>query len=199
MFLNGILPIDQIKDIRPSINLLTSIVPLKVFRAKYSLVLPVNEEYEQKNYLTSDELLNSYSLMKGYVTGRGLPDHAKSAKCLIKDFVTGHLLYCYAPPIVDQQLYQPYDDCEIKFQPKVITPQQKRVLNDGLDKDSFNERYFKQTESHVQSKGINGIQSNSNLSLNDKLVSDKPWREANKIKRNKREKLRRTYRHLDEH
>lgn len=197
MILNGILPVDQIKDFRPPINLLTSVVPLRVFQAKYSLILPANEEYQQKEYLTPDELLNSYSLMKGYVTGRGLPDHAKSAKCLIRDFVSGHLLYCYAPPCIEQTAFQPYDDCEIKFQPKHITPQQRRVLANGLDKDQFNERYFQQIESHAQTKGINGIQSGSSLSLNS--TTDKPWREANKVKRNKREKLRKTYRYLDEH
>lgn len=196
MILNGILPVDQIKDFRPPINLLTCVVPLRVFQAKYSLILPANEEYQQKQYLTSDELLNSYSLMKGYVTGRGLPDHAKSAKCLIRDFVSGHLLYSYAPPTVDQQKFQPYDDCEVKFQPKHITPQQRRVLANGLDKDEFNNRYFRQIESHAQTKGINGIQSGSSMSLNS---GDKPWREANKVKRNKREKLRKTYRYLDEH
>lgn len=198
MILNGILPIDQIKDYRPPVNLLTSIVPLRVFRTKYSLVLPVDDEFQQKEFLTTDQLLNSYSLMKGYVTGRGLPDHAKSAKCLIKDFVTGHLLYCYSPPTVDQQKYQPYDDCEFKFLPKQITPQQKRVLTGGLSKDEFDERYFKQIESHVQTKSINGIQSHSNLSL-DQSAGNKPWREMNKMKRNKREKLRKTYRYLDEH
>ena len=197
MILNGILPVDQIKDFRPPINLLVSVVPLRVFQAKYSLILPANEEYRQKEHLTSDELLNSYSLMKGYVTGRGLPDHAKSAKCLIRDFVSGHLLYCYAPPDVDQRKFQPYDDCEVKFLPKHITPQQRRVLTNGLDKDEFNERYFKQIESHAQTKGINGIRSGSSLSLDER--SDKPWREANKVKRNKREKLRKTYRYLDEH
>lgn len=198
MVLNGILPVDQIKDFRPPINLLTSVVPLRVFQAKYSLILPANEEYQRKEHLTADELLNSYSLMKGYVTGRGLPDHAKSAKCLIRDFVSGHLLYCYAPPSVEQPKFQPYDDCEVKFQPKHITPQQRRVLANGLDKDEFNERYFKQVESHAQMKGINGIQSGSSLSLSDG-GSDKPWREAIKVKRNKREKLRKTYRYLDEH
>lgn len=196
MILNGILPVDQIKDYRPPINLMTSVVPMRVFQDKYSLILPTNEEYQQKEYLTSDELLNSYSLMKGYVTGRGLPDHAKSAKCLIRDFVSGHLLYCYAPPTVEQQKFQPYDDCEVKFQPKHITPQQRRVLANGQDKDEFNERYFKQIESHAQTKGINGIQSGSTLSLSG---SDKPWRDAIKVKRNKREKLRKTYRYLDEH
>ena len=197
MILNGILPIDQIKDYRPPINLLASIVPLKVFRTKYSLVLPVTSEYQQKEYLNSDELLNSYALMKGYVTGRALPDHAKSAKCVIKDFVTGSLLYCYAPPAINQTQFQPYANCEIKFQPKQITPQQKRALANGLGKEEFNERYFKQTESHAQLKGINGIQSNSSLSLSQN--EEKPWREANKLKRNKREKLRRQYRYLDEH
>lgn len=199
MVLNGILPIDQIKDYRPPVNLLASIVPLKVFQSKYSLVLPTNEEYEHKEFLTADELLTSYSLMKGYVTGRALPDHAKSAKCLIRDFVSGHLLFCYAPPTIEQKKFQPYDNCEIKFQPKIITPQQRRALNNGPTKDEFNDRYFSQIESHAQLKGINGIQSSSNLSLDTLNSSSKPWREANKLKRNKREKLRKTFRHLDEH
>lgn len=198
MILNGILPIDQIKDYKPPVNLLASIVPLKVFQANYSLVLPLDDEFQQKEFLTADELLNSYALMKGYVTGRGLPDHAKSAKCIIKDFVSGELLYSYAPPTVSQKQFQPFDDCEIKFLRKQITPQQRRVLTAGLSKDEFNERYFRQLESHAQTKGINGIQSaSSNLSLTGS--SDKPWREVNKLKRNKREKLRKTYRYLDEH
>ena len=203
MIINGILPIDQIRDFRPPINLLVTYIPLRVFQSVYSLILPSIKEISEKEFITSDQLLNAYSLMKGFVTGRGLPDHAKSAKCLIKDFVTGHLLYCWAPPSVDQNHFQPYDQCPVKFAPKHITPFQQRVIRDGLSREEFDAYYFSRLNITGKVKGINGYSTINSFEPQSESKhpgqSNKPWKELNKLKRNKREKLRRVFRYLDEH
>lgn len=38
----------------------------------------------------------------------GLPDHARSARYVLKDFVNGKLLYCHAPPGVKQEDYHKF-------------------------------------------------------------------------------------------
>lgn len=55
--------------------------------------------------LDASSLLQCYSTKRGFVTGniyiltigRALPDEAKAAKIMLKDFVNGRLLYCKLP------------------------------------------------------------------------------------------------------
>lgn len=64
MVVHGILPVDQMKDHVPPINLLTSLIPRHVLEAHYSIMIPKPLEGEDENRPpTAEELLNSYGCM----------------------------------------------------------------------------------------------------------------------------------------
>lgn len=62
MFLNGILPVDQMRDHVPPINLITSLIPRHILEEKYSIMLPKPLEGEdQERPPTDEEFLNAYA------------------------------------------------------------------------------------------------------------------------------------------
>jgi large subunit GTPase 1 len=36
--------------------------------------------------------------LKGFYTGRGLPNEAQASRFILKDYTNGHLIYCKLPP-----------------------------------------------------------------------------------------------------
>jgi len=99
MVLQGILPIDQLRDHVPCMNLMIQHVPVHVLEAKYGLVL------QQESQLTCEQLLGAYGVLRGFMTSGGRPDQARAARLLLKDYVAGRLLYCEAPPGIEQATY----------------------------------------------------------------------------------------------
>ena len=51
--------------------------------------------------LIQTAILNSI-FFRGFMKPGGVPDHYRAARLVLKDFVTGKLIYCQAPPNVDQ-------------------------------------------------------------------------------------------------
>ena len=44
--------------------------------------------------------------MRGFMKPGGVPDETRAARVILKDFVTGKLLVCKAPPGNDQGMYK---------------------------------------------------------------------------------------------
>lgn len=64
MILNGILPIDQMRDHIPPTNLLTSLIPRHVIEDRYGIMIPKPIEGEDPDRdPTAEELLNAYACM----------------------------------------------------------------------------------------------------------------------------------------
>lgn len=62
MIINGILPIDQMRDHVPPINLVCTLIPRHVLETKYSIMIPKPEEGEDADRPPfSEELLNAYA------------------------------------------------------------------------------------------------------------------------------------------
>ena len=78
------------------VSLLLTRVPSHVLENKYGLVLPRREE------INSERLLTAFGTLRGFMTAGGRPDQARSARIILKDYVSGKLLYCEAPPGVIQ-------------------------------------------------------------------------------------------------
>jgi len=117
MVLQGILPIDQLRDHVPCINLMIQHMPVHVLEAKYGLVL------QQESQLTCEQLLGAYGVLRGFMTSGGRPDQARAARLLLKDYVAGRLLYCEAPPGIEQATYHTH--------PREV----RRVFKDEKDKE----------------------------------------------------------------
>lgn len=62
MILNGILPVDQMRDHVPPVNLVTNLIPRHVLEDKYGIMLPKPLEGEDHDRApTDEELLNAYA------------------------------------------------------------------------------------------------------------------------------------------
>jgi large subunit GTPase 1 len=86
----GVIPIDNLRDIKSPMELVVRRIPKEMFETVYKIKLPV--EY------TASELLQIYSAYKGYVTGNGLPDENKAARTMLKDFNSGKILFVHLRP-----------------------------------------------------------------------------------------------------
>lgn len=102
MVCNGVLPIDQMKDYWPPVQVMAMNIPVTVFEDLYHITV----KYEGSKPSASD-ILQAYALRRGYFTGGALPDEAKSAKILLKDYVSGKLLFCKLPPTYDPTVSGP--------------------------------------------------------------------------------------------
>lgn len=199
LIVNGILPIDQMRDHWPPVNLVCSYIPRSTFEALYGINLPPPPEGEDPNRLpTAEELLTTYGSMRGYMAVNGTPDCPRTARYILKDFVNGRLLYCHPPPDVDPE---DFHDCGLvpkdlrekqsallKKKPKEAPPSQSK-----LDKD-----FFKKLNVGMHSKGSVNIRQTGGVSMGGGSVSGsttsiagKPWKKHNN--KGKREKLRRVY------
>jgi len=101
MVLQGILPIDQMRDHVPVITLLLTFIPPHVLESKYGLVLPRENGVHTK--LSSEQLLIAYGTLRGFMSLGGRPDQSKAARIFLKDYVSGKLLFCEAPPGMEQE------------------------------------------------------------------------------------------------
>ncbi|KAJ8939176.1 hypothetical protein NQ318_017073 [Aromia moschata] len=87
MILNGILPIDQMRDHVPPTNLVTSLIPRRVLESKYGIMLPAPMEGEDPDRPpTAEELLNAYAYNRGFMTANGQPDNSRAARYILKDY-----------------------------------------------------------------------------------------------------------------
>ena len=109
LIINGILPIDQMRDYTEPINLVLSHIPKVVFEMIYGVEMPKPKDGEDSERLcTAEELCTVYALGRGYMNHKGMPDVNRGSRYLLKDYVNGKLLYCYPPPNYseDPQLFQ---------------------------------------------------------------------------------------------
>lgn len=63
------------------------------------------------------------------MTSNGQPDQARSARYVLKDYVTGRLLYCIAPPTIEQSIYHTFPNKVRKATAEEDLPhQQQRAM-----------------------------------------------------------------------
>ncbi|BFZ23015.1 hypothetical protein BsWGS_26053 [Bradybaena similaris] len=213
LVINGILPIDELRDHVSPINLVCERIPRNVLEATYSImILRPSLDDNADRTPTAEELLNAYGAMRGFMNARGVPDGPRASRYILKDFVKGKLLYCEPPPGVDGASFQDKDRISVleKLRPacKVAPPQTR---------SSIDTEFFSQKQSKVHYRGSGGLSevvgasshapasrlSESSTLATDHLgsttsvnsLSSKPWKKHNN--RNKKEKLRRLHRDLD--
>jgi large subunit GTPase 1 len=97
LIINGILPVDQMRDYVEPINLLAHHIPKNVLEMVYgvSFKKPIEGKDPQ---LTAEDICSCYSTFRGYMNHKGMPDVNRGARYILKDYVNGKLLYCYPPP-----------------------------------------------------------------------------------------------------
>ncbi|KAH8289659.1 hypothetical protein KR054_008632 [Drosophila jambulina] len=203
MLLNGILPIDQMRDHVPAVNLLCERIPRHVLEDKYGIVIakPLEgEDMERPPH--SEELLLAYGYNRGFMTSNGQPDQARSARYVLKDYVNGRLLYAVGPPSVPQAEYHTFPERQRKaIEESQLPSQQQRAMR--IDKSSSKEldqQFFDNKPNHAHVKGRSNFPhvrlANDGTLVTSNDPAAKPWRH---VKKERREKLRKKFSHLDEH
>ncbi|XP_078038431.1 nucleostemin 3 [Augochlora pura] len=214
MILNGILPIDQMRDHVPPITLLGTLIPRHVIEDLYGIMLPLPIEGEDPDRPpTAEEILNAYGYNRGFMTQNGQPDNPRSSRYVLKDFVNGKLLYCVAPPTLEQDKFHTFPPRRRIISANKHLPAKTILANKGskTSSEDVDKVFFQNKFSNVHTKGMmgrmHGVYRGSSSdtgsvlgSTQSLLVEEKPWKKINKhSNKKKREKTRRLYAHLDRH
>ncbi|KPJ12361.1 Large subunit GTPase 1-like [Papilio machaon] len=136
---------------------------------------------------------------RGFMSAAGQPDVSRSARLFLKEAASGRLHWEQLPPG-----YQPAPlNCRIqekRNETRKPTPRETRMVEGWRNTSAEIDSAFfamKKSTSHVKGKPILGI---TGAQSTDRPVVGKPWKHEKKhANKNKREKLRRVYAHLDEH
>lgn len=206
MICSGILPIDQMRDHVPPVSLVCQHIPRRVLEATYgtSVRKPRGDE-DPYRPPTSEELLTAYGCMRGFMTAHGQPDQPRSARYILKDYVRGKLLYCHPPPGKDpvafqHQHHQQLLENKVKGEELRLEPgenQKAKQIENVVDKTFFHQEDVRALTKGVQA--VMGYKPGSGLvtaaPASTENVPGKPWKTHGN--RNKEEKSRRLYKHLD--
>ncbi|XP_034180952.1 nucleostemin 3 [Osmia lignaria lignaria] len=214
MILNGILPIDQMKDHVPPITLLGTLIPRHILEDLYGIMIPLPLEGEDPDRPpTAEEILNAYGYNRGFMTQNGQPDNPRSSRYLLKDFVNGKLLYCVAPPTVEQEKFHTFPPRKRIHSTNKHVPIKTISANKGskVTSEDVDKVFFQNNSSAAHVKGVMGkmhgicrYDSKDTVSMigstQSLTLEEKPWKKINKhANKKKREKTRRLYAHLDRH
>ena len=104
MVVNGVLPIDQLRESLGPVSLITERIPKYYLEAVYGIkIVTRNTEGEVCNMMpTASEFLCSYAVARGYTkSSQGNPDESRAARYILKDYVSGKLLFVHPPPPTD--------------------------------------------------------------------------------------------------
>ncbi|XP_055705805.1 large subunit GTPase 1 homolog [Phlebotomus papatasi] len=206
MILNGILPIDQMRDHVSPINQLCVYIPRHVLEDRYGIMIPKPTGMDDPDRAPhSEELLLAYGYNRGFMTANGQPDQAKGARYILKDFVNGKLLYAYAPPGHVQEEFHTFPERQ-RTERTHIPPQEKRATRlpgTAMTEEEFDAIYFSNSSAEAYAKGRKTMPhirplsaSSSTQSLDSVHMAGKSWKGG---KKEKRVKLRKQYAHLDQH
>ena len=97
---NGILPIDQLREFIGPAGLVAQRIPQLFFEAIYGIKVHTRPLEEGGTGIpTASEILRAYAKARGFATtGQGQPDESRAARYVLKDYVSGKLLFCHPPP-----------------------------------------------------------------------------------------------------
>lgn len=204
MICSGILPIDQMRDHVPAVSHVCQLIPRHVLEGTYGInIIRPREDEDPDRPPTHEELLMAYGYMRGFMTSHGQPDQSRSARYILKDYVSGKLLYCHPPPHINAEDFQPQhnkflnrdtDCCDLS----ATTNKQKiKRIENVVDKNFFHQENVRALSKGVQS--VMGYKPGSGPVGPGKAGSEagvgKPWKKHGN--KNKKEKVRRLNKHLD--
>ncbi|CAI4224235.1 unnamed protein product [Auanema sp. JU1783] len=195
MFLNGILPVDQMRDHFAPTALLLSRVPGSFFEKTYSIMLP-----EPENPSPHD-LLTSLAFMRGFMSSSGIPDCSRAARIIMRDVVNGKLLWVAAPPHLDQIefsdiIYGDSDDHTSNIGRVQLEQLEKRGILDGtrVKGHRVDNQFFTDKSANVHVKSSK-LSSNVHTPAGTVVPTafDPTDNGKKHFNRNKKEKARRLY------
>ncbi|XP_072330396.1 large subunit GTPase 1 homolog [Scyliorhinus torazame] len=206
MVCSGILPIDQMRDHVPPVSLVCQRIPRHILEATYGInIIRPREDENPDRQPTSEELLTAYGYMRGFMTAHGQPDQPRTARYILKDYVTGKLSYCHSPPGIDPAHFQfqhtKFEECAVLGDENGTQLKEKqrkgKQIENYVDKSFFHQENIRALTKGVQTTmGLKLGNSQTPMTVTCvENVAEKPWKKHGN--RNKKEKLRRLCKHLD--
>lgn len=198
----GILPIDQMRDHVPAVSLVCQTIPRAVLEGTYGIyIVRPREDEEPDRPPTAEELLSAYGDMRGFMTAHGQPDQSRSSRYILKDYVSGKLLYCHPPPHINAKDFQPqhlnFTNHTGPTSACVSKPHRVKQIENTVDKTFFHQENVRALTKGVQT--VMGYKPGSGPQTQGKAGAEqqpgKPWKKHGN--RNKKEKVRRLNKHLD--
>ena len=104
---NGVLPIDQLREYSGPGGLVATRIPRPFLENVYGIKIVVRPiEEGGTGTQTASEVLRAYAKARGLNTqgASSQPDQSRAARYILKDYVTGKLLYCHPPPVKDPEV-----------------------------------------------------------------------------------------------
>jgi len=194
MVLNGILPIDQLRDHVSPTTILAEQIPRTIIESTYGInIAKPGEGEEIDRPPTAEELLSSYAKMRGYMTSSGLPDCPRASRYILKDYLRGKLLYCFSPPGISDEDFIPCRITDSRIQERFTQREEKTskmgeiIYTSEVDKDFFAEKA--PTVHYAIPTGAAPRQMVITDANNEEIIINKPWKKHNN--KNKKEKMRR--------
>uniref|UniRef100_A0AC35UC66 CP-type G domain-containing protein n=1 Tax=Rhabditophanes sp. KR3021 TaxID=114890 RepID=A0AC35UC66_9BILA len=191
MLINGILPSNQMQDHFEAGVMIASRVPRRVFEIIYSILLPKTVDFEtDEGYTNGIDLLTTAAFAKGYMSTSGVPDYSRACRMIIKNVVDGVISWVKAPPNgsqkdFDTSSFKAILSRECKGNAFVLQQISKRNLLEGTSGklNAIDKNFFNPNVGAAHTMGVYMPKAGAN----NKICLKKP----------KKDKLRRTYVHLD--
>lgn len=102
LVLNGILPIDQMREWNSAVTLLVNNIPINILERSYGIQLEHITKGMDGRPLDASDLLSAFARARGFCTSFfGNPDESRAARIILKDYVAGKILFCYPPDSID--------------------------------------------------------------------------------------------------
>ncbi|KAE8226577.1 hypothetical protein CF319_g857 [Tilletia indica] len=100
LIVDGVLPIDQMREFTAPAELVARRIPKDILEGEYGFLIQTKPIEEGGNgEATGLEVLSAYAMARGFMRqGQGQPDETRSARYVLKDYVSARLLYCHPPP-----------------------------------------------------------------------------------------------------
>lgn len=72
------------------------------------------------------------------MTANGQPDNPRAARYVLKDYMNGKLLYCHAPPNVEQKNYHTWPERQkTSLLTRVVPPREARAVRVSFAKEIY--------------------------------------------------------------
>ena len=156
---NGILPIDQLREFTGPAGLVAQRIPQSFFEALYGLKVHIRPSEEGGTGIpTAEEILVAYAIARGFTkTGQGQPDESRAARHILKDYVSGKLLFCHPPPNdprIDPREFnrELYDMEHLPQKRQAILTAQARAFETGSEDHSLMDESVSSSIPPVQGK-----------------------------------------------
>ncbi|EPY53256.1 GTP binding protein [Schizosaccharomyces cryophilus OY26] len=100
LVLDGVLPIDQMREHTGPSAMLAQRIPKEVLENIYTIRIRTRPKEEGGSGVPSaEEVLFPYARARGYMrSNHGTPDDSRASRILLKDYVNGKLIYVHPPP-----------------------------------------------------------------------------------------------------